>query len=207
MKIIFTFLLINILANGFAQDTLTYKAYRSVWSIEPRFGVGDKQTRANFTTYGSVGLRRELALFKLLSLHGTASYSSAYGRYGNSNLNILGAGAGLTFYPTYLFNWVLGKINPKQKAYDDNFINDLYIDITAEFSLTNTIYGSAGNVNGPRIEASFRRLGLNKILFLVPKFGFHIPEYKQTNSGNIDQQNFFYLGAAIGLNPRSKNKR
>ncbi len=204
MKILFTFFLLTVGISSFAQDSLSYKSYRSVWSISPRFGVGDKQTRADFTTYGSVGLRREFALFKLLSLNATASYSSVYGRYGNPNLNVLGAGAGLTLYPIYLFNRIFGKIYPNQKINEKDY-NDLYIDITAEFSLNNTKYGSAGNVSGPRVEASFRRISLNKALFLVPKFGEHLFVYP-TQLANLksDQSFFFYIGAAVGLNPKPK---
>lgn len=85
MKKLFTFLLLSFSISSFAQDSLSYKSYRSVWSIIPRFGIGDKQTRSQFTTYGSIGLRREFSLGKLISLNATAAYSSAYGKNGNPN--------------------------------------------------------------------------------------------------------------------------
>ncbi len=112
MKKLFTFLLLIISFSSFSQDSLSYKSYRSVWSVIPRIGVGDKQTRSAFTTYGSIGLRREFSLEKSFSLNATAAYSSAYGRYGNPNLNVLAAGAGVTFYPVDLLSKILRKIYP-----------------------------------------------------------------------------------------------
>lgn len=203
MKKLFTFLLLSVSLSCFAQDSLSYKSYRSVWSVAPRFGIGDKQTRANFTTYGSIGLRREFALFKLLSLTATTSYSSAHGRYGNPNLNIVAAGGGITIYPFPLISNIVGKILPTLKRTYPHY-NDFYVDIIAEFNFNNTRYGLAGSVSGPRIEASAGRYKLSKTIFLAPKFGFHIYEYKPAGSETIFSQNFFYVGAAFGLNPKRR---
>ncbi len=204
MKKLFTFLLIIISFSSFAQDTLSYKSYRSVWSIIPRFGVGDKQTRSDFTTYGSIGLRREFSLGKLISLNATAAYSSAYGRYGNPNLNILGAGAGVTFYPNLLLAKVLSKIY-RTKYNNIEKYDDYYVDFIVEFNLNDTKYGSVGNLSGPRIEASFGRYNLSKTFFLSPKFGEHLIVFPEQLAGSkLDQSFFFYIGAAIGLNPKPK---
>lgn len=205
MRKLFTFFLLTVSISSFAQDSLSYRSYRSVWSIIPRFGVGDKQTRANFTTYGSIGLRREFSLFRLLSLNATTSYSSAYGRYGNPNLNIFAAGGGITIYPFPLVSNIVGKILPASKRTFPHY-NDFYIDIIAEFNLNDTRYGSAGSVPGPRIEASAGRYKLSNTVFLAPKFGFHIYEYKLSGSETTLTQNFFYVGAAFGLNPQRKTK-
>lgn len=206
MKKLFTFLLITIGFSSFAQDSLSYKSYRSVWSIIPRFGVGDKNTRSAFTTYGSIGLRREFSLGKSFSLNATAAYSSAYGRYGNPNLNVLAAGAGVTFYPVDLLSKILRKIYPNQK-YNEKDYKEVYLDFIVEFNLNNTKYGSAGNLSGPRIEASWRRIALSKTLFLVPKFGEHLIVFPEKLVGSkIDQSFFFYIGAAIGINPKPKNR-
>lgn len=206
MKKLFTFLLMVVSFSSFAQDTLSYKSYRSVWSIVPRFGVGDKQTRSLFTTYGSIGLRREFSLGKLISLNATASYSSAYGRYGNSNLDVLALGAGVTLYPFYLYNIIFSKIFPNQKRNEKDY-KDFYFDVTPEFNLNNTKYGSAGNLSGPRIEANLGRYNLNKMLFLSPKFGEHLIVFPEQLAGSkLDQSFFFYVGAAIGFNPKPKNK-
>lgn len=201
-------MLICVLANGFAQDTLTYKTYRSVWSISPRFGVGDKQTRADFTTYGGIGLRREFALFKLLSLNATASYSSVYGRYGNLNLNVLAAGAGLTIYPFYIIDIIYKKIFPNYRT-NAKDLENYYFDVTAEFNLNNTKYGSIGDISGPRFEANLGRYQLSKTLFLSPKFGEHalFRSAPILESNKSNQYFFFYIGAAIGFNPKPKNKR
>lgn len=207
MKKLFTFLLITIGFSSFAQDTLSYKSYRSVWSIVPRFGVGDKQTRSAFTTYESIGLRREFSLGKSFSLNATAAYGSAYGRYGNPNLNVLAAGAGVTFYPIDLISKISRKIYPNQKQDEKNY-KDVYLDFIVEFNLNNTKYGSAGNLSGPRIEASWRRIALSKTLFLVPKFGEHLIVFPEKLAGSkIDQSFFFYIGTGIGINPKPKNRR
>ncbi len=206
MKKLFTLFLIIVNFSSFAQDSISYKSYRSVWSIVPRFGVGDKQTRSSFTTYGSIGLRREFSLGKLISLNATAAYSSAYGRYGKPNLNVLAAGAGVTVYPFYLINQIVGKIFPNQKREEKDY-KDIYLDVTAEFNLNNTKYGSAGNLSGPRVEANLGRYKLNKTLFLSPKFGEHLIVFPEQLTGSkLDQSFFFYLGAAIGINPKPKNK-
>ncbi len=206
MKTLFTFLLLTVAISSFAQDTLTYKAYRSVWSIIPRFGVGDKQTRSVFTTYGSIGLRREFSLGKLISLNATAAYSSVYGRYGNSNLNVLAAGVGVTIYPYWLYNIIFAKIIPNYKR-NEKAEKDIYFDLTPEFNLNNTKYGSAGNLSGPRIEFNLGRYKLNKTLFLAPKFGEHLIIFPEQIVGSkIDQSFFFYIGAAIGINPKPKNR-
>lgn len=204
MKKLFTFLLLVISFSSFAQDSISYKSYRSVWSIIPRIGVGDKQTRSAFTTYGSIGLRREFSLGKSFSLNATAAYSSAYGRYGNPNLNVLAAGAGVTFYPVDLLSKILRKIYPNQK-YNEKDYREVYLDFIVEFNLNNTKYGSAGNLSGPRIEANLGRYNLSKTLFLSPKFGEHLIVFPEQLAGSkIDQSFFFYLGAAIGLNPKTK---
>lgn len=204
MKILFTFLLINITISAFAQDTLTYKSYRSVWSIIPRIGIGDKQTRSNFTTYGSIGLRREFSLFKLLSLNTTAAYSSAYGRYGNSNLNTLSAGGGLTVYPFYLYDLIFSKTFLKMRG-DKKSEADVYFDISVEYNLNNTKYGSSGSVPNVRVEFNLSRRNLNKTLFLSPKFGLHFLSLEQPiGSNHFNDYGFYYIGAAIGFNPKPK---
>jgi len=204
MKKLFTLFLIIVNFSSFAQDSISFKSYRSVWSIVPRFGVGDKQTRSSFTTYGSIGLRREFSLGKLISLNATAAYSSAYGRYGKPNLNVLAAGAGVTVYPFYLINQIVGKIFPNQKREEKDY-KDIYLDVTAEFNLNNTKYGSAGNLSGPRVEANLGRYNLNKMLFLSPKFGEHLIVFPEQLAGSkLNQSFFFYICAAIGLNPKPK---
>lgn len=205
MKKLFTFLLITIGFSSFAQDTLSYKSYRSVWSIIPRFGVGDKDTRNYFTTYGSIGLRKEFSLSKLISLNATAAYSSAYGSFGNSNLNVLGAGGGITVYPFPFVSDIVGKLFPGLKRNYSNY-NDAYIDITAEVNLNNTKYSSAGNVSGPRVEANFGRFKIGKKLFLSPRFGFQgLSVDKSIPKFNIsDLALFKYAGVAFGFNPKKK---
>lgn len=201
MKTLFTFFLLSISSSSFAQDTLTYKAYRSVWSIIPRFGIGDKQTRNNFTTYGSIGLRREFSLGKLVSLNATAAYSSAYGRFGNPNLNVLAAGAGVTIYPYYIINLIFKRGYDNKQALKDYF----YFDETIEYNLNNTKYGSAGSVAAIRFEFNLGRYNLSKMLFLSPKFGeVFLSETQEPYSSKFNQQGFIYIGAAIGLNPTKK---
>ncbi|WP_299287591.1 hypothetical protein [uncultured Mucilaginibacter sp.] len=203
MKTLFTFLLLTVATSSFAQDTLSYKSYRSVWSIIPRFGVGDKQTRSVFTTYGSIGLRREFSLGKLISLNATAAYSSVYGRYGNSNLNVLAVGAGVTLYPYYIINLILKRGYDRQQAFKDNF----YFDETVEYNLNNTKYGSAGNIPTVRFEFNLGKYNLNKRLFLSPKFGeVYLGETQEPYSSKFDHQGFFYIGAAFGFNPKPKNR-
>jgi hypothetical protein len=200
MKILFTFLLLSVCVSSFAQDSGSYKSYRSVWSIIPRFGVGDKETRSNFTTYASLGLRREFSLGKLISLNAIAAYSSAYGRFGNQNLNVLSAGAGATIYLNYIVSKIFNRDYSEQQVKRDQG----YIDIAAEFNLNNTKYGSAGSIGGPRVEVNFARFNLGEKLFLSPKVGFHgltinesIPQF------NISGLAFFkYIGIAVGLNPK-----
>lgn len=204
MKKIVTIILLFFSLQSFAQDSLSYKSYRSTWSIIPRFGVGDKQTRSNFTTYGSIGLRREFSLGKLISLNATASYSSAYGRYGNSNLNVLAAGAGVTLYPFWLANIIVGKIFPNQKR-NENDYKDFYFDETIEVNLNDSRYGTAGNIIVPRFEFNLGRYTLDKMLFLSPKLGLYFLLLEQPlKSNNLNNYSFFYLGAAIGLNPKTK---
>ncbi len=206
MKKLFTFLLMIVSFSSFAQDTLSYKSYRSVWSIVPRFGVGDKQTRSAFTTYGSIGLRREFSLGKLISLNATASYSSAYGRYGNPNLNVLAAGAGVTLYPFYLANIIVGKIFPNQKR-NENDYKDFYFDETVEVNLNDSRYGTAGNIIVPRFEFNLGRYTLGKMSFLSPKLGLYFLLLEQPlKSNNLNNYSFFYLGAAIGFNPKPKTR-
>lgn len=207
MKTWFTFLLLTIAISSFAQDSVSYKSYRSVWSVIPRFGVGDKDTRNYFTTYGSLGLRREFSLGKLISLDATAAYSSAYGRFGNSNLNVLAAGGGFTLYPFPFVNHILRKIIPIKESSQVNY-SDVYIDIIVEVNLNNTKYSSAGNVGGPRFEANFGRFKIGKKLFLSPKFGFQgISVDKAIPKFNISEMALFkYAAVAIGFNPKPKNR-
>ncbi len=207
MKILFTFLLLTVSISSFAQDTLTYKSYRSVWSIIPRFGIGDRQTRSYFTTYESLGLRREFSLGKLISLNATTAYSSAYGRFGNSNLNVLAAGGGFTIYPFPFVNNILRKIIPIKESSHVNY-SDAYIDIIVEVNLNNTKYSSAGNVGGPRFEANFGRFKIGK-LFLSPKFGFQgLSVDKSIPKFNISKMAVFkYAAVALGFNPKPKNRR
>ncbi len=204
MKTLFTFFLLSICISSFAQDSLSYKSYRSDWSIIPRLGIGDKQTRSSFTTYGSIGLRREFSLFKLLSLNATAAYSSAYGRYGNPNLNTLSAGGGLTVYPFYLYDIIFGKTFLKMRGSEKSKA-EVYFDITVEYNLNNTRYGSAGSIPNLRAEYNFSRYNLNKQLFLSPKFGLQFLSLEQPiGSSNLKNYSFYYLGAAIGVNARQK---
>ncbi|MVN20850.1 hypothetical protein [Mucilaginibacter arboris] len=206
MKILFTFLLLTISISSFAQDSISYKSYRSVWSIIPHFGVGDKQTRSSFTTYGGIGLRREFSLFKLLSLNAIVSYSSAYGKYGQPNLNTLSAGGGLTVYPIYFYDLIFGKTFLKMRG-DEKSKADVYFDISVEYNLNNTKYGSSSSVPNLRAEYNFGRGNLNKILFLSPKFGFQFLSLEQPiGSNNHKHYSFYYIGAAIGLNPKLKNR-
>jgi len=203
MKKLFTLFLIIINFSSFAQDSISYKSYRSVWSIVPRFGVGNKQTRSSFTTYGSIGLRREFSLGKLISLNATAAYSSAYGRYGNPNLNILAAGAGITLYPFYVIDKIFGLGYNDQQAQKDYF----YFDETVEVNFNSSRYGTSGNIIVPRFEFNIGRYTLGKMLFLSPKFGEHLIVFPEQLAGSkLDQSFFFYLGAAIGINPKPKNK-
>ncbi|MEX8547839.1 MAG: hypothetical protein V5804_09565 [Mucilaginibacter sp.] len=208
MKTLFTFLLLTFATSSFAQDTLSYKAYRSVWSIIPRIGVGDKQTRSNFATYGSIGLRREFALFKLLSLNAVAGYSSASGRYGNPNLNVLVLGGGFTIYLFSIIDKVNSVIYGKQQASAGGYEN-IYIDVNAEININDSKYGYAGDASGPRIEVNFGRRQLSKGLFLSPKLGFHGIVFAKPQLGvkMVNEENFFYVGAALGLNPKPKNGR
>ena len=204
MKIFFTFLLFSISVSSFAQDSISYKSYRSVWSLIPRFGVGDKQTRSNFTTYGSLGLRREFSLFKLLSLNAVAGYSSAYGRYGKPNLNTLSAGGGLTLYPIYLYDLIFGKTILKMSG-DEKSKADVYFDISVEYNLNNTRYGSSGSIPNLRAEYNFGRRNLNNVLFLSPKFGLQFLSLEQPiGSNNLNDYSFYYIGVAIGFNPKPK---
>jgi len=203
MKKLFTLFLIIVNFSSFAQDSISYKSYRSVWSIIPRFGVGNKQTRSSFTTYGSIGLRREFSLGKLISLNATAAYSSAYGRYGNPNLNILAAGAGITLYPFYVIDKIFGLGYNDQQAQKDYF----YFDETVEVNFNSSRYGTSGNIIVPRFEFNIGRYTLGKMLFLSPKFGEHLIVFPEQLAGSkLDQSFFFYLGAAIGINPKPKNK-
>jgi len=46
---------------------------------------------------------------------------------------------------------------------------------------------------------------LSKTLFLAPKFGEHLIVFPEQLAGSkLDQSFFFYIGAAIGLNPKPK---
>ena len=206
-KIFILFLLCSGIS-AFAQDSVSYRAHRSVWSIIPRIGIGDRPTRGNFTTVGSIGLRREFALFSLLSLNAVASYSSAYGHYGNANLNVLGVGGGLTVYPFGLIQKINSLIDPRYKSRSDLY-RDFYFEIDAEFSVNNTKHSYAGDANGPRFEVSLGRYTISKSMFVAPKFGqqvIFLPEPMLGEKRPI-QFNFFYLGAGFSFNPKPKTKR
>lgn len=208
MKKTFTIILLIFSLQSFAQDSISYKAHRSVWSIIPRFGVGDKQTRSNFTTYGSVGLRREFALFSLLSLNAVASYNSAYGRDGHPNLNVFNIGGGLTVYPF----GILKKINKIVYGHEQNVKNnyrDFYIDFSGEANFNDSKYGYAGDIGGLRVEVSVGRYNLSKAIFVAPKLGFNMIGFSEPQLGGNRPNpfNFYYLGAGFGFNPKQKHKR
>jgi len=194
MKKRFTFLLLAVSSIAFGQDSISYKSYRSAWSIIPRFGIGDKQTSYRFKTYANVGLRREFSLGKLLSLNATAGYSL----FNHSDLNSAEAGAGVTIYPYYVVSNIFGSSYRNQNAIKDSY----YLDVDLEFNINNSPNGNP-NI---RYEANIGRYNLSNMLFISPKLGCYTLLSAEpllgTSRPNI--YNFYYLGVALGLNPKKK---
>lgn len=133
-------------------------------------------------------------MFSFVSANAVASYSSAYGRYGNPNYNIL-SGGGLTIYPLGIIDTINNIIYGRKQSFR-NVYKDFYIEISGEANVNDTKYGYAGDVGGPSAKASFGRYAISKSMFFAQKFGFQavVISKPQLGGDRLDQFDFYYLG-------------
>jgi hypothetical protein len=171
-----------------------YKKERSEFSVINRFGLPNDYTHNLLKSYYSVGVRREFSLGKFVSLNALGNYNTMAGKNANPSLNVVSVGGGVTLYPKYVINKILGLPYDDKVAAKDQF----YFDESIEVNLTHTSYGDVGKLISSKFEFNFVKLPIGTSLSILPKLG--AAGYFRTNlPSNVsnDPFGFIYIGVAL----------